>query len=212
LIRSESEDTMIKTLIQSRATSLNAKVGAVALATAAFTILLLSHFSAPLAPLRLLALVLAAFAAWCFCDEMGMRKPLNRGGFVFFCIAVATKVQITLGIPTDVVGRYYLLYATFLLMAVLLWSVAFLHRQRTLKVIGALGVAGTAATIAALVVGHIVVGAGAIFGVGAILSATEGFAPTDLSFVTLIERLFGLWGYLAAWLLWRGHIQSAPAS
>jgi hypothetical protein len=29
--------------------------------------------------------------------------------------------------------------------------------------------------------------------------------------VTLVERLFGLWGYVAAWLLWRGHV-AAPAS
>jgi hypothetical protein len=203
---------MIPLFIKSRATSLNAKVGALALATAAFAILLLSHFSAPLAPLRLLALALAAFAAWCFCDEMGMRKPLNRGGFVFFCIAVAAKMQITLGLPAEVVGRYHLLYAAFLLAALLLWSVAFLHRQRTLKLVGALGVATSAAAIAVLAVGHIIVGVGAVFGVGAILSATEGLVPTDLSFVTLIERVFGLWGYLAAWLLWRGHIQSASSA
>jgi hypothetical protein len=203
---------IIKPLVESRAISLNAKVGAGALAIAAFTILLLSHFTEPLAPLRLLSLAVAAFAAWCFCDEMGMRKPLNRGGFVFFCIAAATKVQITLGIPANVVGRYYLLYASFLLVALCLWSLAYLHRQRTLKVIGALGIATSVAPILALVIGHIVVGASAIFGVGAILSATEGLAPTDLSFVGLIERLFGLWSYLTAWLLWRGHIQSSPLS
>ena len=201
---------MIRSIVQSRATSLNAKVGAVALAGAAFAILLLSHFTEPLAPLRLLALAVAAFAAWSFCDEMGMRKPLNRAGFVFFCIAVATKVQILLGIPAEIVGRYDLLYASFLLVALCLWSVAFLHRQRTLKLVGALGVATSVATILALVIGHIVVGAGAIFGVGAILSATDGLAPRDLSFVSLIERMFGLWGYLTAWLLWRGHIQTSP--
>jgi hypothetical protein len=203
---------MIRSIVQSRASSLNAKVGAVALAGAAFAILLLSHFAEPLAPLRLLSLALAAFAAWCFCDEMGMRKPLNRAGFVLFCIAVATKVQITLGIPAETVGRYHLLYASFLLLALCLWSLAFLHRQPTLKVIGALGLATGGAAILALVIGHIVVGAGAIFGVGAIVSATQGVAPTDLSFVTLIERLFGLWGYLTAWLLWRGHIQASPVA
>jgi hypothetical protein len=41
------------------------------------------------------------------------------------------------------------------------------------------------------------------------LAATEGGSPTDLSFVTLVERIFGLWGYAAAWLLWRGHIKAA---
>src|SRR5204863_2479035 len=70
-------DMMNTSILASRATSLNAKVGAVALLVAALFTLLLSHFSAPLAPLRLLSLALAAFAVWCFCDEMGMRKPLN---------------------------------------------------------------------------------------------------------------------------------------
>lgn len=201
---------MNMSILASRTTSLNAKVGAVALASAAFLTLLLSHFSEPLAPLRLLTLALAAFAAWSFCDEMGMRKPLNRVGFVFFAIAVASKVQISLGVATEFVGRYYLLYAMFLLVAMQFWSVAFLHRQRTLKVVGAVGVLTSLAPIIVLVVGHVALGAGTVLGVGAILSATDGVAPTDLSFVTLIERLFGLWGYLTAWLLWRGHIQSSP--
>src|SRR5450755_2448507 len=116
--------------------TVNARVGSVALAVSAFMTLFLSHFSASLAPLRLLSLALAAFAAWCFCDEMGMHKPLNRAGFVFFSIAVVAKVQIALGIATSVAGRYYLLYAAFLLVALLLWSIAFLHRQPALKAIG----------------------------------------------------------------------------
>ena len=91
----------------SRATSLNAKVGAVALAIAGFMTLLLSHFSEPLAPLRLLSLALAAFAAWSFCDEMGMHKPLNRAGFVFFAIALTAKVQLAVGVVPELAGRYY---------------------------------------------------------------------------------------------------------
>lgn len=196
--------------LASRAASLNAKVGAVTLAVAAFSILSLSHFSEPPAPLRLLSLALAAFAAWSFCDEMGMRKPLNRAGFVFFAIAVAARVQVAVGVAAELVGRYYLLYTTFLLAAMLFWSVAFLHRQRTLKVVGVAGVSASLATVAALIVGHVTLGAGAVLGVGALLSAAQGAAPTDLGFVTLVERMFGLWGYLAAWLLWRGHIRSSP--
>lgn len=187
---------------------MNAKAGAVALGVAAFMTLLLSHTSVSLAPLRLLTLAVAAFAAWAFCDEMGFRKPLNRAGFVFFAIASATKVQISLGLAEQFVGRYYLLYSAFLLVAVFLWSVAFLHRQRDLKIVGAIGVAASMASIVALVVGHLAVGFGAAIGVEAMLSAAAGAAPTNLSFVTLVERIFGLWGYVAAWLLWRGHIQS----
>jgi hypothetical protein len=30
--------------------------------------------------------------------------------------------------------------------------------------------------------------------------------------VTLVERIFGLWAYVAAWLLWRGYVAASPAS
>jgi len=195
-----------------RAETLNARVGAVTLAVGAFMTLLLSHIDASLAPLRILTLAIAAFAAWAFCDEMGLRKPLNRAGFVCFAIALMTKVQILLGVATQFVGRYNLLYAAFLLLAILFWSVAFLHRQRELKVVGAIGVLATLTPIAAIIVGHIVVGLGAAVGVGSLLSATEGGSPSDLSFVTMVERIFGLWAYVAAWLLWRGHIVNEPAA
>ncbi len=69
---------MNMSIFSSRAPSANAKTAAVALAAAAFMTLLLTHLSVPLAPLRLLTLAIAAFAIWAFCDEMGMRKPLNR--------------------------------------------------------------------------------------------------------------------------------------
>jgi len=190
----------------------NARVGAMALGVSAFLTLLLSHFATSLAPLRLFVLALSAFAVWCFCDEMGLRKPLNRAGFVVFAIAVVAKVQLLLGVGTPYVGRYYLLFAGFQLLALLLWSVAFLHRQRAMKVAGAVGLVAILMPIVALVVGHVVVGAGAFLGVHALLEAGNGAELADRSFVTLVERLFGVWGYTAAWLLWRGQIAlPAPA-
>jgi hypothetical protein len=187
-------------------------VGAIALWLGAFLTLLLTHFSASLAPLRLLSIVLSVFATWCFCDEMGMQKPLNRAGFVFFVMAVAAKALVILGVAPDSVGRYYLLFAAFLLLALLSWSVAFLHRQRSLKVVGAVGAVATVMPVVALLAGHLVVGAGAIIGADALLAAGQGSDPTDHTFVTLVERLFGLWGYAAAWLLWRGHIRFAQTA
>jgi hypothetical protein len=201
---------MSASVLASRAESVNAKVGAVALAAAAFATLALSHVSTPLAPLRLLTLALAAFAMWAFCDEMGMRKPLNRAAFVFFAIAAGIRVQTLLGLAPQFAGRYYLLYAAFLLVSILIWSVAFLHRQRTLKIVGAVGLVAAFLPIAAIVIGHLVVGVGAAIGVAALMEATEGISPSDLGFVTLVERIFGLWAYGGAWLLWRGHIKASP--
>ncbi len=184
----------------------NAKVGAVALAASGFLTLLLSHFTAALAPARLVVLALSAFAAWSFCDEMGLKKPLNRAGFVVFALALVAKAEVILGVGASVAGRYYLSFAGFLLLALLLWSVAFLHRQRTVKVAGAVGLVASVAPIVALLVGHLAVGAGTFVGVQALLAAGQGADLTDRSFVTLVERLFGLWGYVAAWLLWKGQI------
>ena len=202
---------MSPSFLASRAQTLNARVGAVTLAVGAVMTLLLSHVDASLAPLRILTLAIAAFAAWAFCDEMGLLKPLNRAGFVCFAIALMTKVQILLGVATQFEERYYLLYTAFLLLAVLFWSVAFLHRQRELKVVGAIGVFATLTPIAAIIVGHVAVGLGAAIGIGALLSASSD-AHSDLGFVTMVERIFGLWAYVASWLLWRGHIVSGPAS
>ena len=193
-------------MFASRAKAVNAKVGAVTLAVAASMTLVLSLTSESLAPLRIIALAIAVFAVWSFSDEMGIQKPLNRAGLTAFAIAAITKVQVELGVEQHLFGRYLLLYSAFLLLAVLFWSVALLHRKRELKIIGAVGLLATAAPIAAIVVGHIVVGVGATLGVSTLLTATQGAVPSDTSFVTLVDRIFGLWGYVAAWLLWRGHI------
>jgi hypothetical protein len=205
---------MSSSVLTSRSTSLNGRAGAIALAVAACAILVLSLTATPLAPLRILTLSVSAFAVWSFCDEMGLKKPLNRAGLVFFSMAAVAKLDIALGLAAQFVGRYDLLYATFTLLAVMFWSIALLHRQRKLKVVGAIGVLATLAPLAAIIAGHIVVGLGAAIGVQSMLAATEGASPTDLSFVTTVERIFGIWSYAAAWLLWRGHIgheaMSAP--
>ena len=186
------------------------KVAAISLFVGAFLTLLLTHTSTPLSPIRLIVLVLVAFAVWAFSDEMGIKKPLNRGAFVLFSLAVMAKAQIIVGIPLEYVARYYLLYAAFLLLAVLLWSIAFLHRDKTLKVIGSIGLLASFLPILAIVVGHVVVGFGATLGAGALLSAMEGGNTADLSFVITVERIFGVWAYVAALLIWFGKLKNTP--
>lgn len=193
-------------ILAGRTESPNARIGAIAMALAALMTLLLTHTSLSLAPLRILALSVATFAIWAFCDEMGLQKPLNRAGFVLFSVAAVSKVLVALGVESQFIGRYYFLYSAFLLLAMLFWSVAFLHRQRELKVVGAVGVVATVAPVATLIAGHLVVGFGAVLGVESLLASTEGSAPVDLRFLTMVERIFGLWSCVAAWLLWRGFI------
>jgi hypothetical protein len=201
---------MHTSLTPNTAESLNAKVGAVALAIASSMTLLLPHFTNPPAPLRILALAVAAFAAWAFCDESGLKKPLNRAGLVFLSIAVFTRLQIVLGIASQFAGRYYLLYSAFMLLAVLCWSIALLHRLHRPKAVGAAGILRVLIPIVAFVAAHLVVGFSALLGVKSMLAAAEGGSPTDLGFVNLVEHVFAFWGYVMAWLLWRGHIASTP--
>ena len=202
---------MRRTFLAPRARSRHAVIGAVALFCAGFGTLLLSHVDVPLTPMRTLALALAAFAAWSFCDEMGLRKPLNRAGFVFFAIAAMAKLQLLLGVTPSLAGRYALTYAACLLIALLLWSVAFMHRQPVLKMVGTVGAVASLGPIVALVVGHLAVGAGAALGVESILSAAPEAGTSTPGFLVFVERLFGLWAYVAAWALWRGHVDTPTA-
>jgi hypothetical protein len=189
--------------------SLNARVSSVALVSGTVGLLGLAMQSYPLAPLRLFSMALLAFGAWAFCDEMGMRKPLIRAGFVAFIFATFARASAVVCLHSDSLGRLYLLYAFGLMVAMLLWSVAYLHRQRELKVAGALGALVSVTPIVALVVGHIVLGAGAALGIGSLLAATEGAELRDFSAINVVDAVFGLWAIVTAWFLWRGHIRAS---
>lgn len=187
--------------------SLNARVSAVALVVGGLSLFVLSTLEYSLAPLRLLTLAIITFGIWAFCDEMGMRKPLIRAGFVFFIFAIFARSTTLLEPVSDSIGRYYLLYAFALLISMFIWSVAYLHRQRDLKYAGALGAVATITPLIALIVGHVVVGAGAYMGIDSLLAAAEGKAMNTISPILTIDKMFVLWAGLTAWFLWKGHIK-----
>jgi hypothetical protein len=188
--------------------SLNARVSAAALVVGTLSLLILASVDNSLAPLRLLTLGVLTFGAWAFCDEMGMRKPLIRAGFVAFIFAIFARSYTLMEPYSDSVGRFLLLYTFSLMTAMLIWSVAYLHRQRDLKYAGALGALASLAPIAALILGHIALGAGAVFGFGSLLASAQGGELDDLSGINTIDFMFGLWSLVTAWFLWHGHIKS----
>jgi hypothetical protein len=187
--------------------SLNARVGAATLMAGTLFQLALSHATVPLVPLKLLALGILATGIWAFADEMGTRKPLVKAGFIAFVSAVFARSIALVVAPDAQAGRFYLLFAFAALLALFLWSVAFLHRQRDLKLVGAAGVVATLAPLGALIAGHLILGLGALFGIDALMRAAEGQALTDLTAIRAIDMLILLWSAFAAWFLISGRIR-----
>lgn len=112
--------------------------------------------------------------------------------------------DIGMPFPTD----SSLLYAFSLLLALLFWSLAFLHRDGGLKVAGALGASATVLPIIALIAGHIFVGVGAWWGIGTLYNGLEDVTQAAPQIITIIEIVFFLWSLLAAAALWTGQIEA----
>ncbi|MBL4646305.1 MAG: hypothetical protein COA52_05975 [Hyphomicrobiales bacterium] len=190
-------------------TTLNAQLGAITMALSAIGTGVLAVTPTQLAPLSLLFLLLATFGLWALCDEMGMKKPLVRGAFVAFAFATGAKAQGLLHTDPEVIVRYYIFYAFSVLLALLLWSIAFLHRQKELKIVGVLGATATVTPIILLITGHIIVGIGGAFGVTALYSIADRLAQSKFAAIDNIDLIFACWTIAASALLWRGHIRDS---
>ena len=189
-----------------RMTTLNARVGAAALVAGSGGTVLLKLVPTGLVPMLVLALGLSALGAWAFADEMGLRKPLNRAGLVAFAFAAMAKAMVLLQQPGSG-QRFLVLYLFSLLLALLLWSLALLHRDGSLKLAGALGAAGAVLPVLMLVAGHIFLGAGAIWGISALDGAATAQPQASPAIVGIIDAIFLAWSLLAAAALWSGKIE-----
>lgn len=193
-------------LMTAQAITLNAKVGAVALGVGALGLMVLAFVEVRLVPISVLVLGILVFGLWALSDEMGMKKPLVRGAFLAFGFAAMSRFQALLGLNSETVARYYLAYAFFALLALLLWSAAFLHRRKELKIVGAVGVFAAALPIVLLSVGHVVVGVGGAFGVTALFAMIEGAEGSDFVAIRNIDLILSAWSGAGAGVLWRGYV------
>lgn len=173
-------------------TSLNAKVAAIAFPLRAIGLHILNQIEASLLPLRLLMMAILIFGVWAFSDEMGLRKPLNRAGFVSFLFAMGALLALTLE-PSHTDGKYFLIYAFGMLFCILIWSAAFLHRQKTMKLVGAVGALASSLPVLMLVGGHISLGFGAIFGLNILFDLPKGESLLGSLPLNTIEGVFVVW-------------------
>jgi hypothetical protein len=188
--------------------TLSARVGAVALAISALMNIAIELVPADLVPMKLLALGLATFGLWTFADEMGIRKPLNRAGLVAFSFGVFAQVMALMAGDDAEQARFLILYSFAVLIAIVLWSAAFLHRRRELKIVGAFGVLGAATPLVMLVLGHVFLGIGTVWGVSALYQIENAQTGPDLAISLVINIVFSAWCFLASGFLWFGYIQA----
>ena len=113
------------------ATSLNARVGVLALTVCAPLNVILHMQGPSLGPLSYAVWLGLSFGLLCFCDEMGAARPLNRAGLVSLAAAFCADTVMTLSVDPAVVARASVLYAFAVLGAVVFWSVALMHRKQT---------------------------------------------------------------------------------
>lgn len=186
--------------------TLNARVSAVCILLGAVMLHVLNQTDHSLVPLHLVTLLVLVMGAWAFSDEMGLKKPLNRAGFIVFMLAVLALGVTVLQPAVENIGQYYLLYSFSLLFSMLIWSMAFMHRKRTVKVMGKIGVLAALVPIVALIIGHISVAAGALIGVDALLNMSAEANLLKSIPIKAIEGTFILWALAASVMLWKGRL------
>lgn len=187
-------------------TSLNARVGAVALGFVAAAYVALPPPDSGIAPLWIGVVAVSVFATWAFSDEMGLVRPLNRAGMVAFGMAALARINVLIGSDPIAGQRWLNLHAFAVLVALLLWSAAFLHRERRLKIAGAAGVAVSIAPIAFLIAGHVTVGVGGIYGFGSLFELSGARSDSGNPLAT-IDLIVATWMVMAAVALWIGLVR-----
>ena len=182
--------------------SLNARVGAFLLAVCSPLKLILHLQGTSLVPLRYACWLGATIGVLCFCDEMGPNKPLNRAGLVLFAAAFCANTAGVVAVDPVMMARVQLLYAFTTLGAVLLWSVALMHRRRAARKVGIIGTAISGGAIALLIAAHLLLGTASVLGFSQLFRALGDPGRNTAGALTGIDALFCLWGLIISALLW----------
>jgi len=186
----------------------NARAGAIALAVFASAYCLLSLAGPLLGPMAFVSWLGFSFGVLCLCEELGPAKPLNRAGLIIFLAAFSARVLVLVRIDSTVSMRAELLFAFATMSALLLWSVALLHRPRAPRAVGAVGTALVGSTLALILSAHLLVGGAAIWGFGTLFAALYEPALDSHGAVTAINVILAIWSIIVARLMWTSDLRS----
>ena len=182
--------------------SRNARTGALFLSASAPLNLLLHTQGARLGPLSYASWLGVSFGILCFCEEMGSSRPLNRAGLVLFAAAFCADTVATLAIDPGLVARAHLLYAFTILGALVLWSLALMHRTKTAKAVGAVGAAVGGGALVLLVAAHLLLGTATILGFSQLFTTLEAPDRSNFDALAMIDSVLCVWCLSVSVLLW----------
>ena len=179
----------------------NARVGAVTLLLGALLQVIASMLTALATPWAYGGWLVFCFGALCLCEELGVVRPLNRAGLVLLGAAFCART-ILLVLPTgETAMRAELAYAFTCIGAVLLWSVALMHREHQIKGAGLLGSALSGGTLMLLLAGHLAAGGASFFGFSEIFLAINRPEVGSFRAMISISAVIGAWSLIVAGLL-----------
>jgi hypothetical protein len=203
----KKDQTMVAGVVSQRSSS-NARAGALAFAVCTPLNLILHGVGPSVGPLSYAAWLGLSFGILCFCEEMGAARPLNRAGLVLFAAAFCADTLSMLSVDPFVIARSHLLYAFALLGAVVLWSVALMHRTEFARAVGAAGAAVGVGFIVLLVAAHLLLGAATIMGFSQLFRSLDGRGGSPFVSLAIIDSVFCVWALLTSALLWTARLRS----
>jgi len=193
----------------SQSTRRNARTGAIALTLFAPLHCLAGLAGATLAPPGFACWLGISFGILCLCEELGAAKPLNRGGLVLFGAAFCARLLMTIAVEPALQVRAELVFAFAAMGALLLWSVALMHRPFAARAIGMLGAGFAGLALGLILLAHLIVGSAAMWGFGALFAALADPTHDTRTAMLTLNAILALWGVLTSGLLWTYDFRSA---
>lgn len=188
--------------------STNGRIGALAMAVSAPANLVLHMHGQTLGPLSYVAWLVLSFGILCFCEEMGAGKPLNRAGLVLFAASFWANTMATFTVDPAMLARANLLYAFSALGAVVLWSIALMHRKEAVRAMGTVGAAVGGGALLLLIMAHLLLGASTIVGFSQLFAALDQSRQGPPYALTVIDAVICVWSLSTALLLWTGRVRA----
>lgn len=148
-----------------------------------------------LIPLRILAAIMMMSGYWGVLQLMGLSRPLNRLAGVFALYgAMGQGVWL---LSPEAPQSFGVLYVFGLLSAMLITSIAAVHRQNALRTAGFVGMAAVGTPLAFIIGGHLLLGG---FGVLGLSMGVSGISGESLR-IWPVEVVFLVWAVFAGGFL-----------